>query len=666
MTNIKVSVLTSLYKHKPEYVRQCLDSLVEQTLKDCEFILIDNGSDENNKALIKEYLEKDPRFRAVYLDTNIGMGAALNCGMEASKGEYIGFLESDDFTEPEMFADLYAKSDNGQLDIVKSLFNTLDEKGNIKLEKNFPDSQLDSLLKKGQCSGLIQGHVSHWSGIYRKEFLKENKIDFNETPGGHSQDFGFILQCYACAKSVYVISHAYVTYRLFSGVHEFKFLNDCMLDECELTFKKLRKKKLPQEVWEVLFFRIAPRLKACLQTADKKQKKRIIREITRNSKFQAYKYFPPSVKQEIKQLIKINTPFYKLKYGFLHTYIETPQKTEKKFCGITYFKKKIKQNKVVYSYVANLFKVIEKNTSTRYQFLGIPFVVKKDTAQKKYIKILGIPIYYKEDKQFEIKQQLNVLHQKFIETNKYLLEQKNVNNILNQKLSNMKCIIEAQSLHPKTFGKYKNAFAGRDVVLVCTGPTAKNYKPIKDAIHVGVNGAIYLNQVKLDYLFMQDYTIKQKNNSTLNIDGLNYQGNHCKKFFGIIPDDRLAVVKKDILRIPLMYSYSEQIFQYIIEDIFYHNIASDLSREPIGDFAGTPFSALQFILYAHPKRLYLVGWDCNAGYAYNKPNAMNPANYQIDILKNTFLPFINLNYPDIEIISINPVGLKGVFKDMTM
>lgn len=666
MTDIKVSVLTSLYKHKEHYVRQCLESLQNQTLKECEFILIDNGADENNKSLIAEYLGKDSRFRAIYLKTNIGMGAALNQGLKTARGEYVGFLESDDFAEPEMFADLYVHSKNGQIDIVKSLFNTLDEKGNIKLENNFPENQLGCLLKRGQCSGLIQGHVSHWSGIYKKDFLIKNKIDFNETPGGHSQDFGFILKCYACTDSIYVIPHAYVTYRLFSGVHEFKFLNDCMLDECELTFEKLRKKKLPQEVWEVLYLRIAPRLRDCLQTADKKQKKRIICEIAKNAKFQSYKYFPPSVRKNIKELINNNKLFYKVKHNFFHTIKELPQKTEKKICGITYFKKKTKQDKTVYSYFGNIFKIIITKKSVSFCLLGIPVVIKKDTEQKQYIKLLGIPLYYKEDKQFEIKKQFNVLQRQLIENNKILLEQKNINNILNQKLSNMKCIIEAQSLHPKTFGKYKNAFAGRDVVLVCTGPTAKNYKPIKDAVHVGVNGAIYLENVKLDYLFMQDYTIKQKNNSTLNIDGLNYQGNHCKKFFGIIPDNRLEVVKKDILRIPLMYTYSKQVSQYIIEDIFYHNIASDLSREPVGDFAGTPFSALQFILYAHPKRLFLVGWDCSSGYAYNKQNAINPANYQADILKNTFLPFINLNYPDIEIISINPVGLKGVFEDMIM
>lgn len=103
-----------------------------------------------------------------------------------------------------------------------------------------------------------------------------------------------------------------------------------------------------------------------------------------------------------------------------------------------------------------------------------------------------------------------------------------------------------------------------------------------------------------------------------------------------------------------------------MEDGSLGNIAYDLSREPIADCGGTACSALQFILYSNPKRLYLVGWDCSAGYAYNKPNAIAPANFQIDIIKNHYLPFIKVNYPNIEIISINPVGLKGVFKDEIM
>lgn len=311
------------------------------------------------------------------------------------------------------------------------------------------------------------------------------------------------------------------------------------------------------------------------------------------------------------------------------------------------------------------FFISAKNQNDTWKLCIFNFaIIKKENSPKKqYIKILGIPFYYK--KKDSIKEQFNSVMVKLQETNKILAEQIYLNKLMNNKLSNMKSIIEASNLHPKTFGKYKNAFAGRDVVLVCTGPTAKNYKPIKDAIHVGVNGAVYLNQVKLDYVFAQDYTIEQKNNSTLNKDILEYKGNNCKKFFGIIPDDLNTenVQKSSIHRIPLSYSFPKEVCQYVLEDWAQHNIAYDLSRNPMGQFYGTPFSALQFILYTNPKRLYLVGWDCSAGYAYNKSNALGPANYQIDILKKYFVPFIKVNYPNIEIISINPVGLKGIFKD---
>lgn len=307
----------------------------------------------------------------------------------------------------------------------------------------------------------------------------------------------------------------------------------------------------------------------------------------------------------------------------------------------------------------------EKKTQFSYKLkiLGIPFLSKKNSPEKKFLKLFGIPFYYQEDQTA-----------KLVDNQKYLLKQimilkentnnlKTLNTTLNKKLSNLKCIIEAQKLHEKTFGAYKNAFAGKDVVLVCTGPTANQYTMIPDAIHIGVNGAIYLKNVSLDYLFVQDFTIHQKNNSTLNADANAYKGNDCKKFYGIIPDDRLAITHEYVERIPLNFCNDKNIFQYLLEDISHHNIAYDLSREPLGEFSGTPFSALQFIFYTNPKRLYLVGWDCGAGYAYGKENAINPANYQIDILKKYFLPFIKINYPDLEIISINPIGLKGIFKD---
>lgn len=294
----------------------------------------------------------------------------------------------------------------------------------------------------------------------------------------------------------------------------------------------------------------------------------------------------------------------------------------------------------------------------------VPLIKKKDSDIERYIKFCNVPLYYSK------KSNLEVINETLLREVRSLKDQvtflSHRINLVNRKSSNLKCIVEAQKLHQQVFERYRAAFEGRKVVLVCTGPSAKNYRPIPDAIHVGVNGAIYLDHVKLDFLFIQDGTVKQKVNSSLNKDAYEYVGNDCKKFFGIIPDDRLSVVCKDIVRVPAVYTNSPSVSQYVLEDLFSHNIAYDLTREPLGDFSGTPFSALQFILFTHPKTLYLVGWDCSAGYAYDKPNAINPANYQVNTVKKYFLPFIKLNYPDIEIISINPVGLKNMFTDMYM
>ena len=314
---------------------------------------------------------------------------------------------------------------------------------------------------------------------------------------------------------------------------------------------------------------------------------------------------------------------------------------------------------------------ISKDSFYRLKLFGITVFKKKDTDEQRYIKVLGIPVYYwkkrRNSKQASLKGSFSATNDNLTNDQRKILselsELRKFNQKLNLMVSNLKCIIEAQSLHPTTFGKYRNAFEGKDVVLVCTGPTAKNYSPIKDAIHVGVNGAIYLEKIKLDYLFVQDYTVHQKCNTALNDDIKKYKGNECKKFYGIIPDESLSQSKQIVERIPLSYSFDENVSQYLLEDIPRHNIAYDISREPLGQFYGTAFSALQFILYANPKRLYLVGWDCSAGYAYSKSNAAAPANYQLEIFKKHFIPHLKTYHSNIEIISLNPVGLKGLFKD---
>lgn len=95
---IKVSVILPVY-NTGKYLRQCLESIENQTLKNFEVFCVDDGSTDDSVEIISEYVKKDSRFHLLE-QKNAGGGAARNHGMEAAKGEYLAFLDSDDFFEP--------------------------------------------------------------------------------------------------------------------------------------------------------------------------------------------------------------------------------------------------------------------------------------------------------------------------------------------------------------------------------------------------------------------------------------------------------------------------------------------------------------------------------------------------------------------------------------
>lgn len=327
---------------------------------------------------------------------------------------------------------------------------------------------------------------------------------------------------------------------------------------------------------------------------------------------------------------------------------------EKKFCTFCFFR--------------NLIKIDTSCEEFIFWFFYIPLLHKMDSSKIEYFKICGIPVFYHK-KILEQFYALETRFQSYIEECKEAIySDRRISLELLKKISSLKVVVEAQNKH-KFFSQFKNLFNDKDVVLVCSGPSANKYIQIDGAIHVGVNGSVYLKNVNLDYLFAQDYTIKQRGNESLIEDVLNYKEDSCIKFLACVPDN----LKKDYIKssmkidpIPFKFSLKKNCYQYLLDDVPLNTISSDLEREPFGNFNGTVFSALQFILYCNPRRLFLVGWDCNSGYAYGKKNAFHPANYQIEILKKYFLDYINLNFPTLEIISINPIGLKGIFKDIYM
>ena len=117
MSSPKISVIIPVYNTE-KYLRQCLDSVVNQTLKDIEIICINDGSTDNSLQILNEYASSDNRIKLINLIANKGVSFARNFGIRLSKGRYIGFVDSDDWIDLSFYENLYLTTKKQDSDII--------------------------------------------------------------------------------------------------------------------------------------------------------------------------------------------------------------------------------------------------------------------------------------------------------------------------------------------------------------------------------------------------------------------------------------------------------------------------------------------------------------------------------------------------------------------
>lgn len=136
----KVSILVPIYNNEI-YLHECIDSIINQTLKDIEIILLDDGSTDNSPQICDEYAKKDNRIKVVHKE-NTGYGHTMNLGIEMATCEYVGIVESDDYAELDMFESLYNATvqNNHKIDMVKSNYTVFyGDKNNRMFDKETKD-----------------------------------------------------------------------------------------------------------------------------------------------------------------------------------------------------------------------------------------------------------------------------------------------------------------------------------------------------------------------------------------------------------------------------------------------------------------------------------------------------------------------------------------------
>lgn len=177
----KISVIIPVFNSE-KYLKRCIESVLNQTYSNIEIIVINDGSTDNSKKIIEELKEKNKNIR-LFSQQNKGQSAARNLGMEIAQGEYIGFVDSDDWIHPQMFCHLVKILEDNQADISSGQMITLrnDEKKGYKdivdynLEIEYREQSLVNYLYNGQ--NKKNGQYSAARKLFRKEVLENVRFE---------------------------------------------------------------------------------------------------------------------------------------------------------------------------------------------------------------------------------------------------------------------------------------------------------------------------------------------------------------------------------------------------------------------------------------------------------------------------------------------------------
>ena len=214
MNHIAVSVIVPVY-NKEKYLKDCLDSIIFQSLKEIEIIIVDDGSTDNGKEICEKYLT-DKRV-SYYFQENEGLASARQNGIDRAKGEYVGFIDADDWIELDMFEKMYEKAKEYDVDVVfcNRMYNNDAYRPSKEIPSGYYDRKriLTDVLPKTLAYIDEKGRKKaiSWSNcrrIFRKQMLIENNIVFDKR-FRRSQDLQLTYESMLCAKGFYHLGDEY-------------------------------------------------------------------------------------------------------------------------------------------------------------------------------------------------------------------------------------------------------------------------------------------------------------------------------------------------------------------------------------------------------------------------------------------------------------------------
>ena len=241
----KVSVIVPVYNVE-KYLRKCLDSVCNQTLKDIEIICINDCSQDNSLEILKEYASKDKKIKIINFKQNQGVAVARNEAIKIARGEYIAFCDSDDSLSLNFCEALYykAKKDNAQVVLTKSACYSKFSYKNITWLLMYSIALRQNMFID----------FCFWAEIYERKLLQENKIEFIPNCS-YGEDRIVSIKAQALAKKVSICNEAYYLYNqnLDSVNHNIKqkYLKDSLYAK-EIAMDFINKTDIPKKSYIII------------------------------------------------------------------------------------------------------------------------------------------------------------------------------------------------------------------------------------------------------------------------------------------------------------------------------------------------------------------------------------------------------------------------------
>lgn len=302
---MKFSIVIPVYNVE-KYLDKCLNSIVSQTYDNFEVIIVNDGSPDNSQDIIDKYVKKDSRFSS-YKKENGGLSDARNYGIERCKGDYLLFVDSDDYIEEDLLKELSNSLKKKKYDVIKFKLKLTDEKGKV-LEREEGFSTSKEITLKEMLTQIYSDLA--WTYCYNLKFWRKHKFEFAK--GRIHEDFGIVPFILYQSTSIYYLNYYGYNYvqrkgSIMNGAAKAIRRTEDKLYHFDFLYQKIQKEKSPNvEYKEELISYIANALIHSAVLLDGENLKNYIKELKKRNVFDLVLEDTP--KRKIKKKLLQITP----------------------------------------------------------------------------------------------------------------------------------------------------------------------------------------------------------------------------------------------------------------------------------------------------------------------------------------------------------------------